>query len=102
MSILVKPIITEKSKKDAEGGKFTFGVNLDASKTQIEKFVEKAFGVTVLEVNTIHVHGKTKKFGKSRRYKKLTDRKKAIVRLTQGQTIDLFGTEKKGKKKKKQ
>ncbi|MBI3290297.1 50S ribosomal protein L23 [Candidatus Microgenomates bacterium] len=101
MNILVRPIITEKSKKDAEGGKFTFAVNPDASKTQIEKFVEKVFGVNVVEVNTIHVHGKTKKFGKSRRYKKLTDTKKAVVKLVAGQTIDLFGTEKKNKKKAK-
>lgn len=100
MNILVRAIITEKSKKDAEGGKFTFSVNPDASKTQIEKFVEKAFGVNVLAVNTISVHGKMRKFGKSRRYKKLADTKKAIVKLAAGQTIDLFGTEKKAKKKK--
>lgn len=100
MNILIRPIITEKSKKDAEGGKFTFDVNPDASKTQIEQFVEKAFGVNVLDVHTIHVHGKTKKFGKSRKFKKLADRKKAIVKLAAGQTIDLFTTEKKRGKRK--
>lgn len=101
MNILVKPIITEKSKKEAEGGKFTFDVNPNASKTQIEQFVEKAFGVNVKRVHTIHVHGKTKKFGKSRKFKKLADRKKAIVMLASGQTIDLFSTEKKTKKSSK-
>ena len=100
MNILVRAIITEKSKKEAESGKFTFDVNPDASKTQIEKFVEKAFGVNVLGVHTISVHGKLRKFGKSKRYKKLADTKKAIVKLVSGQTIDLFATEKKSKKKK--
>ena len=101
MNILVRAIITEKSKKDAELGKFTFDVNPNASKYQVEKFVEKTFGVNVLAVRTISVHGKYKKFGKSKRYKKLSDTKKAIVKLAAGQTIDLFGIEKKGGKKKK-
>ncbi|MBI2405858.1 50S ribosomal protein L23 [Candidatus Microgenomates bacterium] len=100
MSILLRPLITEKSKKDAEAGKFTFEVVASANKNQITHVVENAFGVKVKGVKTVKISGKTRRFGGRRLVKKLSDIKKAIVELEKGQTIDLFATEKKGGKRK--
>lgn len=101
MNILTRPIITEKSKKDAEAGKFAFEVLPSASKSQIEEAVKQSFNVDVKEVHTLGTHGKTRRFGRTRRIKKLPNRKKAIIKLAPGQTINLFSPQKKGGKKNK-
>lgn len=95
-NILLHPVKTEKSTAFAKSGKFTFLVNSDASKHQIKDAVEKSFGVTVDGVKTIHTGGKYRRFGKITR--KLSDTKKAVVTLPEGQTIELFDLQKKGKK----
>jgi len=84
--VIQKPIITEKATMASEDGKVVFEVHPDASKAEVRDAVEKLFGVKVTKVNTVSVHGKTKRFrgleGKQK------DRKKAIVTLAEGQTID--------------
>ena len=61
---------------------------MTANKSQVKEAVEDAFDVSVIGVNIVKVHGKSKRYGprqvKSRKYKK------AIVTLTQGDKIELF------------
>ncbi len=71
MSILVRPVITEKSMMDAHNSKFTFVVDLSADKVSVGKAVEKEFGVNVLGVATVIVKNKTKRVGKKRTEKVL-------------------------------
>ncbi|MBI4058058.1 50S ribosomal protein L23 [Candidatus Microgenomates bacterium] len=97
MSIILRPLLTEQSTKSAEGGKFTFEVAPHATKDKIAKVVQETFGVTVKSVHTMRTAGKTRRFG--RFVKTSTGKKKAIVRLKEGQTIDLFTTEKSTKSK---
>ncbi|MBW2962215.1 50S ribosomal protein L23 [Mesonia aestuariivivens] len=93
MSILIKPIITEKATNDSEmNNRFSFVVNNKANKIEIKDAVESAYGVSVEKVRTMNVRpdrrtrytktgivtGKTKAF------------KKAIVQLAEGETIDLY------------
>jgi large subunit ribosomal protein L23 len=48
MSILIKPVITEKATNDSElNNRFTFVVNGKANKVEIKKAVEAAYGVSV-------------------------------------------------------
>jgi large subunit ribosomal protein L23 len=64
-----------------------FKVRLDATKPQIKKAVEKLFGVKVVAVNTLTRKGKTKRFrGIEGRQK---DMKKAVVKLAEGDKIDV-------------
>ncbi|MGB9706853.1 MAG: 50S ribosomal protein L23 [Microgenomates group bacterium] len=89
--ILLKPIITEKSTRAVgEGNKYTFWVARNASKNQIRKAVEKFWGVKVLGVNTIRVSGKTRRSLKTRKEFKGAEGKKAVVKLAEGQKIDVF------------
>lgn len=88
---------TEKSMKGAETrNSFTFEVPTFATKHQIKRAVEDSFKVKVVLVRTIRNIGKTKRIKK--KLQQLADSKKAIVLLASGQTISLFGIEKKGKK----
>jgi large subunit ribosomal protein L23 len=89
-SIIIRPIITEKSMKEAELGKFTFQVAKDANKTNIKKAIEGQFSVNVTGLSTILVKGKRKRIGARRSEVKESVMKKAIATLKSGQKIDLF------------
>lgn len=84
---ILGPVITEKSTLLSEDGKVVFFVPLDANKKEIADAVETLFKVKVTAVNTIRVHGKTKRFrgiaGKR------NDQKKAVVTLAEGHSIDV-------------
>lgn len=82
-----RPVITEKSTLVGAQGKAVFEVALDASKTDIKAAVEELFKVNVTKVNTIRVQGKTKRFRGM--VGKRSDRKKAIVTLKAGQSVDV-------------
>lgn len=88
--ILKRPIITEKSMKEAEKARFTFEVERQADKKTIKKTVENLFSVQVLSVATRIVKGKTKRFGKRAKQVALAEYKKATVQLSPGQKIGLF------------
>lgn len=92
MSILKRPLVTEKISALNEKGKYGFIVDLTANKLEIKQAVETMYGVTVEKVNTISVMGKHKT-----RYTKagvLAGRKpnykKAIVKLKAGEVIDFY------------
>jgi large subunit ribosomal protein L23 len=92
MSVLKKPLVTEKVSSLNEKGKYGFIVDADANKVEIRKAVEKQYGVNVERVNTMNVMGKLKT-----RYTKagvLSGRKpnykKAIVTLAEGEVIDFY------------
>ncbi len=92
MSILKRPLVTEKVSALNEKGKYGFIVDMDANKVEIKRAVEKQYGVNVERVNTQNVMGK-----KKTRYTKtgiLSGRrpgyKKAIVTLAQGEVIDFY------------
>jgi large subunit ribosomal protein L23 len=87
-SVLIKPIVSEKSYALLGANKYTFRVHDDAHKTQIRQAVEEIFGVRVLDVQTMTVKPKPKRrgwsSGQTRRWKK------AIVRLHDEDSIELF------------
>ncbi len=92
MSVLKKPLITEKISTLNESGKYGFIVDRNANKVDIKKEVEKMYGVTVESVNTMRYQGKRKsRFTKS---KVVTGRtagfKKAIVTVAEGEVIDFY------------
>lgn len=84
---ILSPVVTEKATALSERNQVVFKVALDATKPEIKAAVEGLFGVKVLAVNTIVVKGKTKRF--RGREGRRSDWKKAMVRLAEGQSIDL-------------
>jgi large subunit ribosomal protein L23 len=85
--VILSPLVTEKATLLNERGQISFKVAPDATKPQIKAAVEGLFGVKVLGVNTLVVKGKAKRF--RNRPGQRSDWKKAMVRLAEGQSIDL-------------
>jgi large subunit ribosomal protein L23 len=89
-NIVICPVLTEKSARlAAKLNQYTFKVRLDATKPEIKQAIEKLFDVDVEWVNTMIVKGKQKGLrwlnrGRTPRWKK------AIVKVKEGQKIELF------------
>lgn len=93
MSIIIKPIITEKMSLLSEKlNRYALKVDKDANKIEIRKAVEEMYNVTVTDVNTLIVAPKKRvRYTKSGFNKGATSAyKKAIVTLKEGDTIDFF------------
>ena len=91
--VLVKPILTEKANNQQEKlKKYAFRVNRKANKLEIKKAVENMYGISVIDVNTVVVPGKSKtrstKAGLIKGVKPAY--KKAYVTLAAGDSIDLY------------
>ena len=88
MQVILAPIVSEKSNMLAEKrGQVALKVLPNANKLEIKAAVELLFGVSVADVQTVSVKGKSKRFGKY--MGKRQDWKKAYVTLTPGQELDL-------------
>ena len=93
--ILIKPILSEKANKQTEKqNRYSFVVDKKANKLEIKKAVELIYGVQVENVNTAVMPSKQKA-----RYTKAgfivgrkPAKKKALVTVAEGESIDLYGT----------
>jgi len=87
-SVIIRPIVSEKSYALLAANKYTFRVHPDAHKTQIRQAVEEVFNVRVRDVRTMSVKSKPKRrghtFGRTREWKK------AVVQLHPDDSIELF------------
>ncbi|MFC2109285.1 50S ribosomal protein L23 [Bacteroidota bacterium] len=93
MSILIKPIITEKATKDSEiFNRYSFVVALGANKVEIKKAIESTYGVSVEKVRTmVYPVTRTTKFTKKGVVSGMIGQyKKAIVQLSDGEAIDFY------------
>lgn len=87
--IIIRPIITEKSMKMMDGdNKITFEVARGTNKTQVRQAIEEIFNVKVEKVNIMNCRPKDKRVGKYAG--KTSAVRKAIVKLPEGQDINLF------------
>jgi len=85
--VLKSPLVTEKSTGAQNFNKIFFEVDLKAEKEEIKQAVETIFNVKVDKVNTILLKGKKKVF--RGRIGRQSDRKKAVVTLADGHTLDV-------------
>ncbi len=86
---IVRPLVTEKSQAGYhDHGEYTFEVHPDANKIAIKQAVEQLFGVKVTGVWTMNQRGKTRRVGKTVGAR--SNWKKAIVKLREGDTIEIF------------
>ncbi|HJQ20875.1 MAG TPA: 50S ribosomal protein L23 [Gemmatimonadaceae bacterium] len=86
---IVRPLITEKtSAAFQDRGEYAFEVHPDATKPQIRTAIESLFGVKVTDVWTSNQRGKLKRVGRSAGRR--PNWKKAIVKLREGDSIEIF------------
>lgn len=93
MSILIKPVVTEKATADSESNnRYTFLVNVKANKVEIKKTIEATYGVSVEKVRTMN-YGPDRKvrFTKTGiQHGKTNATKKAVVDVAEGDIIDFY------------
>src|SRR3989338_3126666 len=85
---LIKPLVTEKGTYLVSDNKYLFEVSPKANKVEIKKAVQAVYGVSPVKVNIINLSGKKIRYGKVRG--KTKDKKKAIITLKQGETIEVY------------
>jgi large subunit ribosomal protein L23 len=93
MSIIIKPIITEKVTRQGElFNRYGFVVSKKANKIEIKNAIENVYGVHVVAINTMNVRpDRSVKYTKAGMISAKTNAyKKAIVQLQEGETIDNF------------
>ena len=85
-SIIVRPLVTEKSARLTQDNQYAFVVNKNANKIQIRDAIQRIFKVKVLKVRTMNLDGKLKH--RRARWIRRSASKRAIVTLAKGQQID--------------
>ena len=87
--LIISPVVTEKATLGNEKGEISFFVDINASKNEIKYAIERVFEVKVTKINTLISKGKSKIFKGTKGKRK--DTKKAIIKLADGQSIDIMG-----------
>ena len=90
-NVIIRPVVTEKSMALEADNKYVFLVNMRASKGAVANEVTRIYGVDVAEVNTMIMPGKKKRILRTNKFVKTKKRKKAVVRVADGQKIELVG-----------
>ena len=87
--VIIRPVVTEASAMlQEEQQTYTFIVAKDSNKIEIRSAVQELFSVTVTDVRTANYPGKTRRVGRSTGRK--SGYKKALVRLVEGDSIDVY------------
>jgi large subunit ribosomal protein L23 len=89
-SVILKPVVSEKSYALLEANQYTFIVHPSAAKPEIADAVEAIFDVTVTRVNTLNRQGKKTRNRRTGKVGSKSSSKRAIVTLAEGDSIDLF------------
>jgi len=90
MSVLIRPVVSEKTYALMDQGTYVFIVDTSATKIDVRHAVEQAFGVKVANVNTLNRKGKATRNRRTNTPGSKPDTKRAFVTLADGDTIDLF------------
>jgi large subunit ribosomal protein L23 len=90
MTIILRPLVNEKSVSLAKSKFYTFEVAKDATKLQVAKEVKLKFKVDVLSVNTINLPRKRKLQRTRKGYYSTSGTRKAIVQIGKDQKIAIF------------
>lgn len=86
--VVIRPVVTEKSSMLVEDRKYVFEVHPRASKHEVAKAIEALFRVEVSGVNVMNIQGKPRRFGRFAGFR--SARRKAVVTLAEGHTIDIY------------
>ena len=86
-SVLVMPLLSEKTTLQETMGQYTFVIEDSATKIEVKKAVTALYGVKPVRVNIVRMDGKQVRFGK--RMGQRANYKKAIVTLPKGKQISI-------------
>ncbi|MEI7746211.1 MAG: 50S ribosomal protein L23 [Actinomycetota bacterium] len=90
MTVLIRPVVSEKSYAMMDKNVYIFEVDRQATKIDVRHAVEQAFNVKVSNVNTLVRKGKSTRNRRTGVVGRRPDVKRAIVTLQEGYSIDLY------------
>jgi large subunit ribosomal protein L23 len=90
MSILIRPVVSEKTYGLMDNHTYVFVVHPQATKVDVRNAVEQAFNVKVVNVNTLNRKGKSTRNRRTGVTGTRPGTKRAIVTLKEGDSINLF------------
>jgi large subunit ribosomal protein L23 len=90
MSVLIRPVVSEKTYRLMDENVYVFVVDPRATKIDVRHAVEQAFGVRVEKVNTLNRKGKSTRNRRTNTVGHRPNTKRAMVTLHAGDKIDLF------------
>jgi large subunit ribosomal protein L23 len=90
-AVILQPILSEKTWREMEAGRYTFEVHPKATKPEIREAIEELFKVRVEKVWTMYRPGKPRRTRLDRRHGRTKRRKQAVVKLAPGHKIELAG-----------
>lgn len=95
ITVLRKPLITEKATKVGHQNQYVFEVAPEANKLQIRAAIKQMFDVDAVSVRTVRTKGKVKSrmTRQGLQVGRTNLKKKAYVTLKEGQTIDIVSGE---------
>lgn len=86
--VLIRPLVSEKATNLSAENKYIFIVSKKATKEAIRQSIKDVYGIKPESVRVINISGKKRTYGKARG--KTASFKKAIVKLPQGKTIQIY------------
>jgi len=86
--IIIAPVVSEKSYAGVQDKRYSFFVDLRATKSQIKSAIEEIFNVKVVKISTSNIKSKPRRLGKS--VGRSSRKKKAVVTLSKKDKIDFF------------
>lgn len=97
-SVIIKPLITEKTVATASDGKYTFLINPLATKEDVKVALKKVLNVNAVSVNIVRFKDHKRRINyfdpsKGSIKRKSVNYKKAIVKLAQDEKLDYFDVE---------
>ena len=90
MSVLIRPVVSEKTTGLMDNRTYVFIVDPKATKVDVRNAVEQAFNVKVVNVNTLNRKGKSPRNRRTGVVGSRPNTKRAIVTLAEGDSINLF------------
>ena len=90
MSVLIRPVVSEKTYGMMDNHTYVFIVDPKATKVDVRNAVEQAFNVKVVNVNTLNRKGKSTRNRRTGVVGTRPSTKRAIVTLAEGDSINLF------------
>jgi large subunit ribosomal protein L23 len=91
-TVVLRPVVSEKSYAQYDERVYTFVVAKDANKIEVKQAIEAIFNVKVTNVNTLNRSGKRKRNRRTGTWGTRTGQKRAIVSLAPGDQIEIFGS----------
>lgn len=101
-TILLRPVVTEKSMQAQAARKYTFMVSQDANKIDVQQAVTALYNTEVEAVNMVKIRSKIRLLGRSKIMTKRQNGQKAVVTLRAGKTIDVMKIHEEKKTSKKE